>query len=521
MLMSTLQPERFGKYLLLDRIATGGMAELYRGKITGEEGFEKLVAVKKILPHLVGEKNLIESFINEARLAAFLQHENIIRTYDFGKMERDYFIAMEYLFGRNLQSVIGDLKKNNRLFDLEIVLQIIGCVCNGLDYAHTLKNFQGQPLNIIHRDISPPNIFISYEGEVKIIDFGIAKASSQNQATQFGMIKGKVGYMSPEQAEGRDLDIRSDIFAIGAVLYEMVTGERLYQGDTMKVLAKARKVEFEPPENFVDELPPVISKIIHRALAKNLEERYQTCGEMLADIEKSTRELSLRPTMWGLAGFMKDLFEKSIPLEEQAMIKAASLTIEADNREADNQEYDATVFISDDSLPKPVIKKKISIFGAIATGKTSIARRFVEDDCPEQYNFTLGLTVLKKQLHYNSRKLDLDIWDIGGEDKVNEINRNFMINMDGYIIVMDSTRFSTLNRAVSIRKRAEKISAKVPFICVVNKSDLSKESEITKLALSGLTARGWTVINTSAKTGLGVNDAFMALIAKMPGVPAS
>ena len=510
MLMSTLQPERFGKYLLLDRIATGGMAELYRGKITGEEGFEKLVAVKKILPHLIGEKSLIESFINEARLAAFLQHENIIRTYDFGKMKRDYFIAMEYLFGRNLKSVIGTLKKKNRLFDLELVLQIISCVCIGLDYAHTLKNFQGQPLNIIHRDISPPNIFISYEGEVKIIDFGIAKASSQNQATQFGMIKGKVGYMSPEQAEGKDLDIRSDIFAIGAVLYEMLTGERLYQGDTMKVLAKARKAEFEPPENFVDKLPPVISKVIHRALAKNLEERYQTCGEMLADIEKSIRELSLRPTMWGLAGFMKDLFEKSIPVEEQAMIKAASLTIEADN-----QEYDATVFISDDSLPKPVIKKKISIFGALATGKTSIARRFVEGDCPEKYNFTLGLTIRKKQIHYNSRKVDLDIWDIGGEDKVNEINQNFMINMDGYIIVMDSTRFSTLNRAVSIRKRAEKISAKVPFICIVNKSDLSKKSKITKRALAGLTAGGWTVINTSAKTGLGVNKAFMALIAKM------
>ena len=127
----------------------------------------------------------------------------------------------------------------------------------------------------------------------------------------------------------------------------------------------------------------------------------------------------------------------------------------------------------------------------------------------------LGLTVRKKQIHYNSRKVDLDIWDIGGEDKVNEINRNLMINMDGYIIVMDSTRFSTLNRAVSIRKRAKKISAKIPFICILNKSDLSKESEITKRALAGLTAKGWTVINTSAKTGPGVNKAFMALIAKM------
>ena len=513
--MTTLQPERFGKYLLLDRIATGGMAELYRGKITGDEGFEKLVAVKKILPHLVGEKGLIESFINEAKLAAFLQHENIIRTYDFGKMKSDYFIVMEYLFGKNLQSVIGIFKKKNRLFDLEVALQIISCVCNGLDYAHTLKNFQGQPLNIIHRDISPPNIFISYEGDVKIIDFGIAKASSQNQATQFGLIKGKVGYMSPEQADGSDLDIRSDIFAIGSVLYEMVTGEKLYQGDTMEVLAKARKVEFEPPENLVAKLPPVISKIIHQALAKNLEERYQTCGEMLADVEKSIRTLSLRPTVWGIARFMKDLFKKSIPLEEQAMMKAASMTIETDNREADNQEYDPTIFMSDDSIPKPVIKKNISLFGALAAGKTSIVRRFVKGICPENYNFTLGVTVEKKQINYEGRKVKLDIWDFGGEDKVNKVSRNLMANMEGYILVIDSTRFSTFSRAVSIQKQAEKSSPEVPFICIVNKSDLSKKSEITQKALHGLTARGWTVINASAKTGLGVNKAFMMLIAKM------
>ncbi len=508
--MSAIQPERFGKYLLLDRIATGGMAELYRGKITGDEGFEKLVAVKKILPHLVGEKGLIESFINEARLAAFLQHENIIRTHDFGKMGKDYFIAMEYLFGRNLRSIIGTLKKKSRLLDLEIVLQIISCVCNGLDYAHTLKNFQGQPLNIIHRDISPPNIFISYEGEVKIIDFGIAKASSQNQATQFGLIKGKVGYMSPEQAEGKDLDLRSDIFAIGAVLYEMVTGERLYKGDTMEVLDMARKAKFEPPENLVDKLPPAISRIIHRALAKNLEERYQSCGNMLADVEKSIHELSLRPTMWGLARFMKNLYKKSIPVEEQAMMKAASLTIEADN-----QNYDATIFMPDDSIPKPVIKKRISVFGALAAGKTSVARRFAYGTCPEKYNFTLGVTVCKKEINYEDRKVDLDIWDFEGEDKVNAISPNLMSNMEGYIIVIDSTRFFTLNRAVSIWKRAEKISAKVPFICVVNKSDLSKESEITKGTLASLKAMGWTVINTSAKTGLGVNKAFMLLIAKM------
>ncbi len=510
MFMTTLQPQRFGKYLLLDRIATGGMAELYRAKINGAEGFEKLIAIKKILPHLVAEKDLIQAFIKEARLAAFLQHDNIIKIYDFGKMERDYFIAMEYLFGKDLRSVLSTFKKKNNFFDFEIALQITACICNGLDYAHTLKNFKGQPLNIIHRDISPPNIFISYEGEVKVIDFGIAKASRRNQATQCGLIKGKVGYMSPEQAEGRELDLRSDIFAIGAVLYEMLTGERLYQGDTMSVLAQARKAEFEPPENLVDNLPRLLSRVIHRTLAKNREDRYQSCRELLADVERSIRDLALRPTMRGLAGFMKNMYKKSIPAEEEALRNAASMTIEGDD-----QKYDATVFVDTNSIEQAAIKKKISIFGALAVGKTSLTRRFVDNAYTGDYNFTLGVTVCKKHIRYEGRKVDIDIWDFEGEDKINQITPGVMANIEGYILVVDSTRTSTLKRAISICKRAETTSPGIPFVCVVNKFDLSKNSEITPETLTGLEAKGWIIIKTSAKTGLGINKAFMKLIAKM------
>ena len=201
--MTTFQPVQFGKYILLDRIATGGMAELYRAKITGSEGFEKVIAIKKILPHLTREESLISSFIDEAKLAAFLQHPNIVQIYDFGEMEDSYFLAMEYLFGKDLKFIIEKSKEMQNPIELEDALLITTQICNGLFYAHNLKDFHGKPLNIIHRDIGPQNIFITFDGQVKIIDFGIAKAANQSTITQSDLIKGKVAYMSPETGPGK------------------------------------------------------------------------------------------------------------------------------------------------------------------------------------------------------------------------------------------------------------------------------------------------------------------------------
>ena len=196
--MSDFEPQKFGKYQLLDKIAAGGMAELYRAKVTGDYGFEKQVAIKKILPHLSDEGNLVKAFIDEAKLAALLQHENIVQIYDFGNMNGEYFIAMEYLFGKDLRKLTYKAKEKGVPFDLENILYVISRVCAGLDYSHNLKDLQGKPLNIIHRDINPQNIFITYEGQVKIIDFGIAKAASHNSTTHEGLIKGKLAYMAPQ-----------------------------------------------------------------------------------------------------------------------------------------------------------------------------------------------------------------------------------------------------------------------------------------------------------------------------------
>ncbi len=318
-------PARFGKYLLLDKIASGGMAELYRAKMRGDEGFEKLIAIKKVLPHLVNEKRLIEAFIDEARLAAFLQHENIIRTYDFGRMGEDFFIAMEYLFGKNLRLITDKAREAGRPLPLSEILFIMAAAADGLDYSHKLKDFSGTPLRLIHRDVSPPNLFVTYDGQVKVVDFGVAKAASRNTQTQLGVIKGKLAYMSPEQAEGGEIDHRTDVFALGAVLYELLTGQRMFAGDTMQVLALVREGRYRPPEEVAPDLPPVLCDIVKKACVKELSRRYETCGRMLADIENAMDELSLRPTGRSLGRTMVRLFAADIPAEEEAMRAAARM----------------------------------------------------------------------------------------------------------------------------------------------------------------------------------------------------
>lgn len=322
--MLEIQPKRFGRYLLVEKIAAGGMAQLYRAKILGVQGFEKLIAIKMILPHLVDEKDLISSFIDEAKLAALLSHQNIVQIYDFGPMENSFFIAMEYLCGKDLRAVFEKGRREKLPLSLEYALHITSRICAGLDYAHNLKDFHGKPLNLIHRDISPQNIFITYEGEIKIVDFGIAKAASQSTVTQYGMIKGKVAYMSPEQASGRTIDHRSDIFSTGILLYEMITGRRMFTGDTLQILAKVREGEFEAPEAIAPALPSKLYKILHLALAKEPADRYQSCNQMLADLEECIFALGLHPRAGGLAHYMKMLFKDEIATECQVVEEAVS-----------------------------------------------------------------------------------------------------------------------------------------------------------------------------------------------------
>lgn len=349
--MPELDEQQFGKYKLLDRIAQGGMAELYKAKLFGYEGFEKLVAIKKILPYLAEETNLIKAFIDEAKLAAFLQHPNIVQIYDFGSVNDTYYIAMEYLYGNDLKLISKQYKERGFPLSIENALYIATQVCAGLDYAHKLKDFQGKPLNIIHRDIGPHNVFITYDGQVKIIDFGIAKAATQVNKTQYGSIKGKITYMSPEQAKAEKIDHRSDIYAMGILLYEMVTHQRMFDGDnTYGVFSKVAESEYIPVREVNKNIPSDICNIIDKALKKDREERYQSAEEMLTDLEICMHKLSIMPSYRNLALYMDQLFgEGDIPVgavEENAQTEPSQKI-----SESADPKFDRTVILPEEERP--------------------------------------------------------------------------------------------------------------------------------------------------------------------------
>lgn len=365
--MTSFQPKRFGKYLLVDKLPPGGMSQLYKAKITGVQGFEKLIAIKTILPHLSDERELITSFIDEAKLAALLHHQNIVQIYDFGNMEDTYFISMEYLFGQDLRYILRKSKEKELPLSLEFALYVASRICAGLDYAHNLKDFQGRPLSLIHRDISPQNIIVTHEGEVKIVDFGIAKAARRTTVTQVGMIKGKIAYMSPEQASGKTIDHRSDIFSTGILLYEMVTGKQMFTGaDTLQVLAKVSKAEFEPPEVAQSGLPPKIYDILHKALRKDSEDRYPSCGEMLADLEECMFQLNMRPTTRGLSRYMKELFREEIALEGEAMKEAVCVATEEEPPPKKTEKpVEKLEELEDKFIETPKTKRRAFLYGMI------------------------------------------------------------------------------------------------------------------------------------------------------------
>ncbi|WP_375767178.1 protein kinase [Archangium gephyra] len=328
--MTTTQPKRqpipFGKYLLLDRINIGGMAEVWRGKMFGAGGFERLVAIKRILPNIAEDDEFISMFIDEAKISVQLNHANIAQIYELGQITNSYFIAMEYIPGRDMRAIFDRCRKKSEPAPVPLVAYVVSKMCEGLDYAHRKKNNQGQDLNIVHRDISPQNILISFEGEVKVIDFGIAKAAGKATKTQAGILKGKFGYMSPEQIRGLPLDRRSDIFAIGVCLYEMLTGERLFVGDSdFSVLEKVRKAEVAPPSTYNRRIPEALEKIVLKALARDVDERYQYANELGDDLQ---RFLLTSDSIFGrkdLMQYMKSTFAEDVEREKQRLQEYADI----------------------------------------------------------------------------------------------------------------------------------------------------------------------------------------------------
>ncbi|MEM9862226.1 MAG: PEGA domain-containing protein [Myxococcota bacterium] len=280
------KPIPFGKYLLLERVNVGGMAEVFKAKAFGVEGFERLVAVKRILPSIAEDQEFITMFIDEAKISVQLTHANIASIFDLGKVNESYFIAMEFVRGKDMRAIFDRLAKRGEAVPVPMASYVVMKVCEGLDYAHNKRDGGGQPLNLVHRDVSPQNILVGYDGEIKLIDFGIAKAANKAGKTQAGILKGKFGYMSPEQVRGLPLDRRSDVFAVGIVLYELLTGERLFVGESdFSTLEKVRNVEIMPPSTYNGRIPKELEQIVLKALAKDVEDRYQTAMDLHDDLQ--------------------------------------------------------------------------------------------------------------------------------------------------------------------------------------------------------------------------------------------
>jgi serine/threonine-protein kinase len=302
------QPIQFGKYTLFERIGRGGMADVYKGRIQGPQGFERVFVIKRILPHLSDEPTFIKMFVEEAKLSARLSHPNIVQIFELGAVEGEYFISMEYVRGRDLAETMRAIWKTTPPPRPELVAYIGREACRALAYAHDLLDDNGRPLRMIHRDVSPSNIMLSYEGAVKLLDFGIAKALGEApETTKSGTMKGKYAYMAPEQTEGDDVDQRIDIFSCGIVLHEVLTGRRLFKGaNDVQTIERVRKGDVTPPSYQNPLCPPELDAIVLKALARNRDDRFSHAAEMAEALDDVVHAARFQPAH--LAAQLHDLF---------------------------------------------------------------------------------------------------------------------------------------------------------------------------------------------------------------------
>jgi len=306
-----------GKYQLLRKIAQGGMAEVYLAKQTGLEGFEKLVVVKRILPHLIENEEFVRMFLDEARTAADLRHPNVVQIFEIGEDAGTYFIVMEFLHGQDVRRVLRRAAELGKRVPPAHGLQIIIDAANGLDYAHKKQDLQGRALNIIHRDISPQNIIVTYDGTTKIVDFGIAKAASQSVHTASGVLKGKYSYMSPEQASGGEMDQRTDQFALGIVLYETMTMTRLFKlQNEIMTLHAIIECNIKPPQDVLPDFPQELNNIIMKALSRRREDRFKDCRELGEALEEFLAEERVLHSPGRLSSYMNELFKDELAQEK-------------------------------------------------------------------------------------------------------------------------------------------------------------------------------------------------------------
>jgi serine/threonine-protein kinase len=317
---SSRAPVPFGQYKLIDRLAVGGMAELFLAHQAGPDGFEKPVVIKRIRSHLSRQAAFVRMFLNEARLAAQLNHPNIVQIHDLGKVGDSYYIGMEYLFGRDMRRVAPKAEEMGIAFPMVYALKIASSVCEGLYYAHQKVDLYGAPLNIVHRDVTPENIFVCFDGTVKVLDFGIAKAANRVEQTRDGELRGKLSYLSPEQCLGKPLDHRSDLFSLGAVLYEWLTGFKLFTGESdVSVMRAIVDGKVYAPSYFRADIPEPVEAILMKALERDRDKRYPTAWHFQQDLDRFLNAYEFTPTHLHLSNFLKQLFLDELEEEQQRL----------------------------------------------------------------------------------------------------------------------------------------------------------------------------------------------------------
>jgi serine/threonine protein kinase len=422
-----LNPLPFGNYFLLERLAVGGMAEVYLAKAFGVAGFERLVALKRILPTIAEDDEFIAMFIDEAKIAGQLSHANVAQIFDLGKINNSYFIAMEYISGHDLRALWDRVREDGAL-PLELGCYVVKKMCEGLDYAHRRRDNRGRPLGIIHRDVSPQNILLSYDGDIKVIDFGIAKAANRMVRTQTGILKGKFAYMAPEQARGEPTDHRADIFAIGVILYELITGERAFKADSdFALLEKVRRVDITPPRKLRSEVPKDLEKIIYRAMAREAKDRYAWASGLASDLDRFMSDHDLRYNKDELGAYVRARFSSEHKeenrrlkayqgyrpdhLDEEELPEPPDTAVGADN---------PTVVRSDPSLEPYGTEDGDTQRGPSITEEGESEEEVSEEGSGFEEGYTLPIDELPKKVR---KQLKIDDDDDDGPDTSHEIRR--------------------------------------------------------------------------------------------------
>lgn len=323
-----IERERFGRYLILDHLVDGGMAKICRARFLGEQA-DKVVAIKMVQPQFSSDDSFKTMFMDEIKLTFGLIHPNIVQTYDYGLHKGQLFVAMEYCDGRNLKEYLDKLRERKFVFPVEISVHIITQVCQGLHYAHTFTDkLTGKEANIIHRDISPHNIMLTFDGAVKIIDFGIAKSETNSEATQAGTIKGKLSYLAPEYLEGHDLDPRYDEFAVGITLWEMLCSRKLFKANNdLAVLKKIQECKIAPPSTINPNVPKELDEIVMKALHKDRNKRYENMEQLNRALIKFLYTNYPDFNATDLSYFAKELFKQEIKTDREKLFEFGKINL--------------------------------------------------------------------------------------------------------------------------------------------------------------------------------------------------